>query len=340
MIRFVLAAVAVFVIFCGDVAWGAKPRVEIEVFAEPGLSGTTASQRWTKILGDAGFDAVRFRPLRNGDRPDVQTQTTGSSTVVNVTAQLTGRGSLMTSGGQFSFSENTKLKKWLGDLQSGAAMPGERKTVFGVTGQQFDELKKALGKPIGYATKGQRPEKIWEQIKSTLSVPLTIDPIIEKEMLADEPVRDELQGLATGTVLTAIVRPAGGVLVPRAAGKQIELVATQPQRGVDAWPIGWPPEEKDEQKIIPALFEFINVDFPGNAADDAIAAIQPRLQVPIVFDYNNMARQRIDLKKTVKVAAGKTYYRRILERVLYQAGMKFEVRVDDAGKPFIWITTL
>jgi hypothetical protein len=339
MIRFFPAAFVVL-IFCGDIAWGAKPRVEIEVFAEPGLSNTTAAQRWTKTLGDAGFDAVRFRPLQNGDRPDVQTQTTGASTVVNVTAQLTGRGTLVTSGGQFTYSESTKLKKWLGDLQSGGGLPGERKTVFGLTGQQFADLKAALAKPVGYSTKGQRPEKIWEQIKSALPVELTVDPMIAKEMLADEPVRDELKGLAAGTVLAAIVRPAGGVLVPRPAGKQIELVASQPQRGVDAWPIGWPPEEKGDQKIIPALFEFINVDFPGNPAEDAIAAIQPRLGVPLVFDYNNMARQRIDLKKSVKVPAGKTYYRRILERVLYQAGMKFEVRVDDAGKPLIWITTL
>jgi hypothetical protein len=340
MIRSPLAAFAICVIFCGDIAWGAKPRVEIEVFSEPGLSSNTAAQRWTSVLGDAGFDAVRFRPLRNGDRPDVQTQTVGASTVVNVTAQLTGRGSLMTSSGQFTYSENTKLKKWFGDLQSGNAMPGERKTVFGLTGQQFGDLKAALSKPIGFATKGQRPETIWEQIKSTLPVPLTVDPIIAKEMLADEPVRDELQGLATGTVLAAIARPAGGVLVPRPAGKQIELVATQPQRNVDTWPIGWPPQEKDDQKIIPALFEFINVDFPGNPAEDAIAAIQPRLKVPFVFDYNNMARQRVDLKKTVKVPAGKSYYHRILERVLYQAGLKFEVRVDDAGKPLVWITTL
>lgn len=340
MTRSRLVAFAVFVIFCSDVAWGAKPRVEIEVFAEPSLSSSSAAQRWTKTLGDAGFDAVRFRPLRNGDRPDVQTQTVGGSTVVSVTAQLTGRGTLITSAGQITTSESTKLKKWLGDLQSGGGVPAERKTVFGLTGQQFADLKTALGRPIAYATKGQRPEKIWEQIKSTLPVPLTVDPIIEKEMLADEPVRDELQGLATGTVLAALVRPAGGVLVPRPAGKQIELFATQPQRNVDAWPIGWPPEEKDDQKVVPALFEFINVDFPGNPAEDAIAAIQPRLQVPFIFDYNNMARQRVDLKKTVKIPAGKTYYRRILERVLYQAGLKFEVRVDDAGKPLVWITTL
>ena len=67
---------------------------------------------------------------------------------------------------------------------------------------------------------------------------------------------------------------------------------------------------------------------------------RPRLKTPLVWDYNSMVRGRVDLKKTVKVKAGKTYYRRILDQVLYQAGLKCEVRTDDAGKPLLWITTL
>jgi hypothetical protein len=339
MARRFLAALAVTALLCGH-AFAAKPRVELEVFSDPGLQATTAAQRWTKTLGDAGFDAVRFRPLRNGDRPNVQTQTIGSSTVVNVTAQLTSRGALVTSAGQFTASDSAKLQKWLAELQAGGGLPGERKSVFGLTGKQFVDLKAALAKPINFATKGERPEKVWSQIKAGLSIPLVIDRQVEKEMLADEPVRDELQGLATGTALAAVVRTAGGVLVPRPAGKQIEIVATEPQRGVDAWPIGWPPEEKNPQKVLPVLFEFINVEIPGVPAAEAIAAIQPRVQAPFLFDYNNMVSQRVDLKKLVKVPAGKSYYNRILDRVLYQAGLKFEVRSDDAGKPFIWITTL
>ena len=106
------------------------------------------------------------------------------------------------------------------------------------------------------------------------------------------------------------------------------------------WPIGWPSEEKDEANVIPMLYQYTDVEIDGVTAQEAIDAIQGRLKTPLVWDYNNLIRGRIDLKKTVKVKAGKTYYRRILDQVLYQAGLKCEVRTDDAGKPLIWITTL
>src|SRR5439155_6631551 len=142
-----------------------------------------------------------------------------------------------------------------------------------------------------------------------------------------------------GTALAAIVRPAGGVLLPRAGANGVELVIAAPTTGGDMWPIGWPPQENDQSKLIPKLLEFtdVEIDLP---LPDVLKAIQDRLKVPFLFDHNNIVRQKIDLVKTVKIAATKTFYRKILDRVLAQAGLKCEVRVDDAGKPLIWITPL
>jgi hypothetical protein len=34
----------------------------------------------------------------------------------------------------------------------------------------------------------------------------------------------------------------------------------------------------------------------------------------------------------------KTYYKRVLDRVLAQARLGAQVRIDEAGTPFLWIT--
>jgi hypothetical protein len=321
-------------------AAGPKPSVEIEVIFEPGVSANAAAQKWAKQLGDLGFGSVRFRQLQNGDSVGLQSQGSGASKSYVVTAQLNSRGTLITPGGQFGYGDGAKLKKWLEEVQGSGGLPGQRKTIFGLSAKQLDELKNDLSSTVSFSTKGMRPEQAIEKIRANLKTTLSIDRGIEKAIAADDPVRDEFIGLSAGTALAAIARPAGGVLVPRVGAKGVELTIAAPQPGGEMWPIGWPPEEKDEAYVVPMLYQYTEVEIDGVTAQEAIDAIQGRLKTPLVWDYNNMVRGRIDLKKVVKVKAGKTYYRRIFDQVLYQAGLKCEVRTDDAGKPLIWVTTL
>jgi hypothetical protein len=41
----------------------------------------------------------------------------------------------------------------------------------------------------------------------------------------------------------------------------------------------------------------------------------------------------------VNIPEGQLGYEAVLDRALFQAGLKHEVRVDDAGRPFLWITS-
>jgi hypothetical protein len=254
---------------------------------------------------------------------------------------MNSRGALVTPAGQFALSDRAKLSKWLeGIMADGPENLGQPKSVFGLTARQFEEVRTALSPRVGVATKGVPGSKAIEQIRGKLKLQLTIDPTIEQSLAADDPVRDELQEVSLGTAIATIARPAGAVLVPRAAGGKIELRLIPAKENLESWPIGWPPEEKKERDLIPILFEFLNVEIDNVPASKAIGAIEGRLKVPFLFDHNNMVRHRVDLNKNVKVPAGKTYYRRIFDRVLFQADLKCEVRVDEAGNPLVWITTL
>lgn len=338
---FPLAVLMLALLETAGPAGAAQPRVEIEVLSKPGLNAATASQKWVKLLGDLGFRDVQFRPAQTGDRIDIQAVGSGAAAVIHVTAELDGHGALITPGGQFTLSDSAKLKKWLADLQAGGVEAvGQPKTVFGFTPKQLDQARQSLSTPVAFATKGLPASQAIDQIRAGLKVKLTIDPAMQRALAADDPVRDELQGVASGTALAAIARPAGGVLVPRFVENTLELHLAAWQEGAQSWPIGWPPGEKDEGKIIPALFEFIHVEIDDTPAEEALSAIQGRLNTPFLFDHNNMTRDRINLAKKVKLPAAKTFYKKILDQVLFQAGLKCEVRLDDAGKPVIWMTTL
>jgi hypothetical protein len=84
----------------------------------------------------------------------------------------------------------------------------------------------------------------------------------------------------------------------------------------------------------------LNAEIEGVSAAEAIEAIRGRLGVPFLLDHNNLALRRIDLATEVAVPAKRSYYSRVLEHVLFKAGLKYELRVDENEKPFVWITTL
>jgi len=120
----------------------------------------------------------------------------------------------------------------------------------------------------------------------------------------------------------------------------VRLVVMSADQVKESWPIGWPPQ-KNPGLMLPVLFKNLEVEIKEVALGTALEALAPRVKAPFVFDYNALARDRIDLA-TVKVSvpAGRTYYKKILDRVLSQARLYCEIRVDEVNTPFLWISTL
>ena len=155
-----------------------------------------------------------------------------------------------------------------------------------------------------------------------------------------QPVADELSGLSSGTALAAILRPLGLVLVPRrGADGTITLAVTGFRNAEEAWPVGWPSETPAHQTV-PKLMEFLKVDIQDQRLVDVLEILSSRLETKMLLDHNSLARHRVEPSQVlVSVPAGRSFYKRILDRVLIQNMLKSEVRVDEGGTPFFWIST-
>ena len=128
--------------------------------------------------------------------------------------------------------------------------------------------------------------------------------------------------------------------MPRPAAGGLAYAVGKAPLDKEIWPIGWPPE-KPLAQTVPSLYEFHNVNVQNATAAKALAAIAARLKVPVLMDYNAMARHGVDPAKTlVSFPSARTTYSLALRKLLFQAGLQFEVRLDEAGKPFLWITTV
>ena len=90
---------------------------------------------------------------------------------------------------------------------------------------------------------------------------------------------------------------------------------------------------------VPQLYEYLTVEIKATALSEAIRAIQSRVETPFLFDHNGLAREQIDLKSVnVSYPKRRVQYLRVLDQVLFQAKLKSEIRLDEAGTAFLWIS--
>lgn len=318
----------------------AAPRVELELITEAG-SPVTATHKWNKFLGDLGI-RVRIRSASRGDRIEVRQRGEGDSAVYQVTGVLTDRNTLRLPEAEFRLGDRSGLSDWLAKLREG----GERRLqetegAFGLTPTQLLAVNEALSRPIRIATKGKDAFEVLKAASPQVSLPFAADSQAQRVMADGGPVLDELQGLSAGTLMAAILRPLGLVLVPRKGeGGKVKLWITDVRNAAESWPVGWP-LQKAPREVAPELFEFLQVEIADRPLSESLDAVGSRLKIPMLMDHNSLARHRIDPETTrVTLPSRRTYYLQILDRLLNQAQLKNELRVDEAGTPFLWISTL
>ncbi len=180
----------------------------------------------------------------------------------------------------------------------------------------------------------------WNEIAGKLSFLLRFEDNFPQAS-GEDKVEDELSGLSCGTALACLLRPTGFCLVPQAKGDQLKYSVFKAQGNIkEIWPVGRQPEGPPPE-VLPGLFEFLNVNVQNVSAATVLDAIGKRLKTPVLYDHAALAKYKIDpAKAKVSFPRARTNYSMALERMLFPAGLQFEIRMDEAGTPFLWISTL
>jgi hypothetical protein len=311
-----------------------------------------AFQEWSQALGKAGIRNVRIRSGTGDDKPGIVAEGDPSRPVYVVTGIITSRDEIVLPGARFRRGDLARLAAWLKDLaENGPAAGREAKSPLGLTGGDFGKIRKDLAATVDFSTVGMTRQKAVEKIADQLKLPLKLDADIT-HTLADDKLEDQLTGLSCGTALACVLRPAGYSMAPRAAGGQIVYtvvrsegkpaesnIASVSLATLKTWPIGWK-SDKSDPAAIPEFYQSRNVNVQNVSAATALDAIGKRIKVPVLFDRKALAKHNIDpAKAPVSFPNKRTTYSQALRAMLFQAKMKVEVRYDDAGAPFLWITT-
>jgi hypothetical protein len=224
---------------------------------------------------------------------------------------------------------------------------------FGLTQKELTTVLADLAQPVDFETKGLQPRVVLDRLQSKLTLKFESDAEADRAIREAAPVPDELKGLTAGTALAMLLRNDGLVFRPeksrgQAAAIHISVASADALRqstlgrtddtDIKNWPIGWEPD-KSPGETAPSLLESLNAEIDGYTLEEALAAISPRLKVPLYFDHAALASHHIDLAKVqVKLARARMSYKRLLDRILTQARLGSSVRVDENGTAFLWVT--
>jgi hypothetical protein len=328
-------------VLCAAQSATAAPRVDLEIALMPGFVPTDLAA-WNEMLSGVGVDNLRLGGSGNATKKIALEQPDGSGTSnYRVFGVLTPGNELLLPGAKFSRSSKAALTKWISDLKTAGPpkKPGEKPLPFGLQPAQLEAIGKDLGTRADFSTTGQSVKQVLIEVGNRTKNALVAEPQIAAGLNAMEKVPGELKGLACGTVLAAVLRREGLSMVPRATSSGgIEYFITRARADQDVWPVGWP-AEKPIPEMVPDLFTLRNVQIDDIPASQLLTVVAERVKVPMLFDEQAILQKKIDVSKIrIKIPEGKLGYQGVLDRTMFQAGMKHEVRIDDAGRPFLWIT--
>jgi hypothetical protein len=336
----ILTALMIFLLSAGSARTEAAGQVRLELVGD--ARGMALSfQDWGQTLDGAGIKNVRLRTGTETDKVSIEIQGTADRPLYIVTGRVVSGDELLLPGARFKRGEVKRLAQWLDDLaQNGPPDKRPKLVAFGLTALQLEQVKKDLAAPVSFSTKGMSCREAAEKITRIISFAVKFENDF-KESLGDDKVEDELNGLSCGTTLAFLLRPAGYCLVPQAAGNQIKYAVLKAQPNIkEFWPVGRKPESPLPE-VLPGLFEFLNVNVQDVSTATVLETIGKRLKTPVLYDRAALAKYKIDpAKAMVSFPRTRTNYSMALGTMLFRAGLQFEVRTDEAGTAFLWVTTV
>jgi len=252
-----------------------KGIVQLELVGDA-RGAVMAFQDWARALDQAGIRNVRLRSARGTEQVGVQVRGTAAQPIYVVTGRVLSSQELLLPPGRFRRSDLGRLAAWLDDLaRYGPEESRPQRGAFGLSAEQFEAVLLDTRTPVGFSTQGKARSEVVRQVAARLRLPLQWDPRAATA-LGGDAVAEELKDLSCGTALACLLRPAGLCLVPRAAssGPAYAIVPAAPD--LEIWPVGWEPKQP-VPKLVPALYEFRNVQILNVSAKRAVDEIARRV---------------------------------------------------------------
>lgn len=347
-----------------------RVSIEMQLSTDRALSPLKV-QQWVQVLEPLAIRPLAIGQPDSGDKLDVSEERTAAGRHVVIQGRIDARGRLLVPDHAFTLGDRAGIMAWLDELKRfGPRGSPEGKPLWGLSEAEFRRLFDQLSVPLARSFNQTPLPEVLASCEQTTGVSIAGAPIAlqpanptGEPSITPSPPRP-LAPSPSRSVAPAPARPPGGPLVTLpelglSVGTSLAYVLSQhdlafrveptrdgPPRLVvvpraacpDPWPIGWP-TPKLLSELAPKLMEFTPVELINAPADQVFRAVEEHAGVPFLYDRAALQRRAMDLKDVkVSFTSKSTFWKKVLDRAATEARLDAQLKTDEAGKPFVWIS--
>jgi hypothetical protein len=315
----------------------------LEVLIQPQARDRIRAQEWGRLLQEKGY-SPRFRVPAVGEKQRLEEETADGRIRLRVVGGMKPDGSLELGNRRFTLGDEAALEMFLKDLkQHGTGGPAAGNPRWGLSEEQFLSFSRLLSRPLDGPVDLTSPAATVEK----LGLPMELSVIFADDTLAKSlqpggeqvPEQLELSGVSRGTAL-AIVLAQYGLGFRPALTKQGTFVVEVCSGGEadNLWPVGWKTLEPTPD-VLPAWLKSIPFSIEDADLTSLLEAVAGKLQIPAYTSAHALAAAGRSLDELTWSRSGKLSPFAMLRTVGEKYELGFDVRADEAGRLFLWVTT-
>lgn len=321
------------------------PRtVDLDILIQSQPVYRVKAQEWGRALQDLGF-TPQFRLPKPGEETRVEDIDEDGRLSVRVVCGMSPDGSIRVGNRKFTIADTEQLKAFLSELEAyGAEGPPDKTPRWGMTEAQLLDFLKLMSEPVTEATMLQSPLVTVEAMGLPEGVRMKFADDARETALGSRPRTApeslDLAGYSKGAAIAIVLAQYGlGFRPQRVSADSYEIEIDRGNESDNLWPVGWKTQETTAVTL-PAYLKSIPVDVEDADINTLLQVVSDRLKLPVFRATFALAASGRDLDElTYTRKKDKVSPTRLLSAIGDKHQLGFDIRVDEAGKLFLWTTT-
>lgn len=303
--------------------------------------------KWQHVFAKQNM-SLRIRSGRPGDKPSISETKLGAIRLIKAIGIIDTTGRILFPKNKvFTLADSAELGKWLEDLKTfGEQGSPDGKPLWGLSESQFSEFYSSLSAPVLEEVAGLRLDNALEKMALPKQYSASMSGKAVEWLKTEYPdapkVRSKLQGFSKGTALAILLNEYGLGFHPlRKPDGKLDLIVEPLKVTRAVWPVGWDLKESRVKTARKLFMEFVPIDLENVLFVDVINAVSVKAEIPIFIDRYRIEGFGVDVDKLrVSFQSNRTSWFRLLGAITTPNHLTRRDQIDEAGKPFIWVTYL